>query len=229
MDSDNSLGQIETTVDPVGGKRIYGYYLGGQLESVTQSSGKIEHYDYDRNGNIIKVTDGLGNSTVLDYDCMDRVKTITDPLGNSKQFLYDAIGNITAITDENGNTTKYCYSPTGDLLEVTDALGYSTRYGYDNAKRLTRMEQYRLLDETYADLKQIELQVTSWKRNRRGDITEIHTPLGEVSKYCYDAMGNVTTKTDEDGLETLYEDISCKGRKSKPSNTEKAAGSSVAV
>ncbi|MDR2569883.1 MAG: hypothetical protein LBD23_06245, partial [Oscillospiraceae bacterium] len=164
-----------------------------------------EQYDYDKNGNIIKVTDVLGSVTTVSYDCLDRIKTITNALGHTKKFSYDALGNITSITDESDNETKYIYSSTGELIEVIDAMCHSTKYDYDKAGRMTRMEQYRVIDETYADLKQIELQVTTWERNKRGDIVKKTAPLDGESSYRYDALGNLISQTDEDGLETLYE------------------------
>ncbi|MDR0491454.1 MAG: DUF6531 domain-containing protein, partial [Oscillospiraceae bacterium] len=201
----NSLGLPETLTDPVGGKQEFSYYPGGLLKSITRPGGESEQYEYDKNGNIIKTTDGLGNITALAYDCMDRVVSITDPLGGMKRFGYDALGNITSITDENGNVTKYRFSPTGEIVEVVDALGHSVKYGYDRTGRLTKMEQYRLLDETYANMKEAELQVTMWKRGRKGEIIEECSPLESVTKYQYDAMGNLISKTDSDGTETLYE------------------------
>ena len=201
----NSLGLPETVTDPAGGKQVFSYYPGGQLASYTRPDGSKERYEYNKNGNVIKITDGLGNATALTYDCMDRVELITNPLGGTKRFAYDALGSITSFTDENGNTKKYSYSPTGELIEVTDALGNSVRYGYDATGQLTRMEQYRLLDDTFANLKEREFQENTWKRGRRGEIVEECSAFGDVKSYKYDAMGNLVSITDYDGIETLYE------------------------
>ncbi len=156
------------------------------------------------------------------------------------------MGNVTSVTDEKGNTTSYEYSLTGELVKVTDALGHSTLYGYDAAGRLAKMEQHRLIDESYADIMiadinnaiggttangdtvngaafniavsgiaannenksvsgiRLKLLTTSWHRNLRGDVTEVHNPLGGVSRYAYDASGNMISRIDEDGHETLY-------------------------
>jgi RHS repeat-associated protein len=84
-------------------------------------------------------------------------------------------------------------------------MGHSTKYGYDNVGRMTRMEQYRVIDETYAEIKQIEMQVTTWERNKRGDILKKTAPLDGESSYRYDPLGNLISQTDEEGLETLYE------------------------
>ena len=200
-----SLGQIESITDAIGGVTKYGYYPGGKLKAVTRPGGESESYGYDKNGNIVKITDNADNTTSIVYNCLDRIVKTTNPLGHSKCFDYDAMGNITGITDENGNTTKYMYSPTGELVEVIDAMGHSTKYSYDKVGQMTKMEQYRVIDDTYADLKQIELQVTTWERNRRGDVIKKSTPLGGESTYKYDSLGDLVSRIDEDGLETLYE------------------------
>ena len=44
---------------------------------------------------------------------------------------------------------------TSEILGLLDALGHSTKYSYDKLGQMTKMEQYRTIDETLADLKQI--------------------------------------------------------------------------
>ena len=200
-----SLGQIETIIDALNGVTRHSYYPGGKLKSVTRPGGEIESYVYDKNGNAIEITDASGGVTKVSYDSLDRINTITNALGHTKQFRYDALGNIVGITDENGSKTDYKYSPTGELIEVVDAMGHSTKYSYDKSGRMTKMEQYRVIDETYADLKQIEMQITAWERNKRGEVIRKSTPLGGESHYRYDALGNLISIIDEDKLETLYE------------------------
>jgi len=200
-----SLGQITSVTNPNGDKTMYSYYPGGKVQSVVVPGGESQHHEYDRNGNTIAVTDALGARTQIKYDQLDRAVETIDPIGYSKKFSYDALGNITGITDEKGNLTQYKYSALGDVIEVIDANGHSTKYGYDAARRLTKLEQIRLLDATLADLTQLELQVTAYKHNKKGEVVEVTSPLGSVVKFAYDGVGNLTSKLDEDGLETLYE------------------------
>jgi len=200
-----SLGQIESVTDPSGNQTTYSYYHGGKVKSVTLPSGESESYEYDKNGNRISITDALGARTELKYDQLDRVVETVDPLGHSKKFSYDALGNITGITDENGNLTQYKYSALGDVIEVIDASGHSTKYGYDAARRLTKLEQFRMIDGIVAGIKIPEYQITTYKRNKKGEVIEVKSPLGTIVKFGYNAIGNLTSKLDEDGLETLYE------------------------
>jgi len=164
------------------------------LKSVNLPCGESETYEHDLNGNVIRITDSLGNATNRVYDSLERVIEVINPQGHSKHFAYDAVGNITQVTDENGNVTQYKYSALGDVVEVIDAAGSSTKYSYDAMRRLTGL---MLMGD--------EVQVTTYKRNNKGEVVEVISPLGDVVKYGYDQVGNVTSKLDEDNLETLYD------------------------
>ena len=185
------LGNIETITNAKGDKQTRTYYPGGKLKSIILPCGESETYEWDKNGNVVKVTDALGNATRIKYDSLDRVIEIINPLGHSKKFKYDAVGNITHMTDENGHTTQYKYSPLSDVIEVIDPTGHSTYYAYDKMRRLTEFKQ---LD-----------QITTYKRNKKGEVIEVVSPLGDVVKYGLDKLGNVISKLDEDGFETLYD------------------------
>lgn len=200
-----ALGQVESVTNANGDKQLYSYYPGGKLRSTVLPCGESETYGYDKVGNMTKITDALGNETSLIYDCLDRVTEIINPLGHSKKFRYDAVGNITFVVDEKGHQTQYKYSALGDIVEAIDAAGHSTKYDYDGASRLTKVEQYRLIDDTFAGIKRPEFQVTTYERNKKGEVVSLQSPLGKIVKLGYDGVGNVTSKLDEDGLETLYE------------------------
>ena len=230
------LRQIETIENAKGHIQTYNYYPGGRLKSITMPAADentpnaaTQTYEYNKNGQVSKVTDAMGNTTTIIYDSLDRVIETINPLGHSKHFTYDAIGNITSTTDENGNTTQYKYSALGDVTEVIDAMGHSTKYSYDAVRRLTKLEQYRLIDDTLAASKGAEdaqsttvapsanptqaaipaqareYQITTYKRNKKGEVIEVTSPLGDIVAYTYDKTGKVTSKLDEDGLTTLYD------------------------
>jgi len=199
------LGRIKSVTNPAGGKIMYSYYPGGKVKTVTMPSGESESYEYDKNGNVVSVTNAMGAQTQLKYDQLDRVIETVDPLGHSKKFSYDALGNITGTTDEKGNLTQYKYSLLGDVIEIIDAKGHSTKFGYDAMRRLTKFEQFRMIEGNIAGMKMSEYQITTYERNKNGEVVEVKSPLGKVVKLGYNAIGNLTSKLDEDGLETLYE------------------------
>jgi len=201
----NSIGQPENIINPNGEVLAYSYYPGGRIKSVTAPSGESESYEYDKSGNIKKIKDAHGNETNLVYDCLGRLIESINPLGHSKKFAYDAVGHMTHATDENGNTTQYKYSLMGNVVEVIDAAGHSTKFGYDNVGRLTRQEQSRIIEDAFSGAKVQEHQITTYERNKNGQVVAVTSPLGDVIKYAYNKAGSITSKWDEEGLETLYD------------------------
>jgi len=189
-----ALGKIESVTNAKNERISYSYYPGGLLKSVVLPCGESETYEHDLNGNVVRVTDALGNATNLVYDSLDRVIEVINPLKHSRKFAYDAVNNITQVTDENGNITQYKHSALGDVVEVIDAAGNSTKYSYDAMRRMTCLQ---LIGD--------QVQVTTYKRNKKGEVIEVISPLGDVVKYGYGQVGNITSKLDEDNLETLYD------------------------
>jgi RHS repeat-associated protein len=196
------LGQIECIEDTIGMKREFEYHPGGRLKSRSMG-GVTEYFGYDANGNITTITDGGGNVTRLVYDCLDRVAQITDTLGQVRQYAYDAVGNVTTITDANGNVTNYSYSPLGNVTAVVDAMGNETRYTYDQSGRLLSVLQPCSPNET-GNVTTQEERVTTYTRNRRGDVISFISPLGSEERFGYDHNGRVVSRLDADGHETLY-------------------------
>ena len=207
------LGKIETVTNANGDTMAYTYYPGGLIKSVSLPCGETESYEYNKTGNVTKVTDTLGNATAMVYDSLGRVVETVNPLGFSKKFAYDAVGNITGVTDENGNTTQYKYSAVGDVVEVIDPAGNSTKYSYDQMSRLTSLELSNSRPHCERLAKQSQ-QITIYERNKKGEVIAVTSPLGDIVKYIYDKIGNVVSKLDEDGLETLY-DYNLAGKISK--------------
>ena len=200
-----SLGQRESITNANGERMIFSYYPGGRLKSSRLPTGETEIFEYDQNGNISKVTDTAGGITILEYDCLNRVIKSTNAIGMSKKFAYDAMGNITQFTDENGNMTEYKYSPIGDIVEVVDATGHSTKYNYDNMSRLTKTEQACIINDPNVGLNNHhDYLITTYERNKKGDIVAITSPMGDIVKYDYDKLGRMIRHIDEDGFETLY-------------------------
>jgi len=114
------------------------------------------------------------------------------------------MGRVTSVTDANGGIKRYRYSALGTLLEVIDANGHSTHYSYDAARRLTRIEQARMIDSDYGDIVEAETQRTIYEYNKRGNVTAIRDAMGKTLRYAYDANGRVIAKHDAEDFETAY-------------------------
>jgi RHS repeat-associated protein len=198
------LGQVHFVINQKGDELRYEYYPGGRLKSVSMPGGEAQHYIWNNNGKVAQRTDALGNATKMAYDALGRVIEVCNPLGGIRRFGYDPMGRLTMATDANGNTTRYRYSPLGMLIEVIDATGQSTHYGYDAARRLTAVEQTRIIDPALGDIMEAEQQLTRYEYNRRGDVTAVYAPMGKTERYAYDRDGRLVSKQDADGFETNF-------------------------
>jgi RHS repeat-associated protein len=198
------LGQVQRVINHLGEELRYEYYPGGRLKSIEGPQGETQHYVWDLNGNVTERMDAFGNVTKMAYDALGRVIEMRDPLGGVKTFSYDAMGRVSSRTDANGNTTRYRYSPLGSLIEVIDATGHSTRYSYDGARRLTSVEQARMIDPELGEIHEAEQQLTTYEYNRRGDITAVRSPLDATVRYTYNADGRVIVRQDEEGFESSF-------------------------
>jgi len=190
-----ALGKAETITNANGDTVTYDYYPGGLVKSVTLPNGQTETYTHDPNGNVVSITDHEGNVTKLEYDALNRTTKSTNALGYSRSYTYDHAGKTSSITDENGNTTYYKHNALGSLIEVTDANGHKTEYGYTAVQQLAELKQYNALGKP---------QITTYEHNSRGEVVTVTNPLGDVVRRTYDAVGNLTSKLDEDSHETLY-------------------------
>ena len=200
-----SLGQTEKVINAKGECLTYEYYPGGRLKSVVGPCGETEHYEYDKTGNLVKISDSDGNETRLVYDILDRVVESINPLGHSKKFIYNVAGHMTHVINENGHTTQYKYSAIGNVVEVIDATGHSTKFDYDNMGRMTKHMQHRILNDAHSGARHTESQITTYERNRNGQVVAVTSPIGDVLEYVYDKAGRITSYKDEEGLETLYD------------------------
>jgi len=189
-----------------------------KLKGVIYPDGTKESYEYDANGNLIKNTNKSGFVLNYVYDCLDRIIEIQGSEGERKSYTYDAVGNVRTMTDALGNTTRYEYSPTGKLMKVIDAVGNEVEYGYDVCDRLIEIRQYgETIDKDQQQVIDEELQyvqkrnednrkcqITTYQRDKAGQVEVIRNALGEEEFYQYDKEGHLIRKQDRDEYVTEY-------------------------
>ena len=69
----NSLGQLETTINPEGYETSYTYTDGGRVYTITDPNGNVTTNYYDGAGRLSRVVNPLGHSRSMDYDSLGRV------------------------------------------------------------------------------------------------------------------------------------------------------------
>jgi RHS repeat-associated protein len=194
-----------------------------QLASVTKpdpdGSGPlpapITTYTYDAAGNKASENDPDNHTTNYTYDADNRLASQTDALGNETTYTYDGDGNLLTTVDPRGNvtgcgcasqyTTTNTYDDMGNLLSTTDPLGNETTYTYDGDGNQQNTVDPRGNTTSCQNTQGCPAQHTTAKLYYpSGLLEQVTAPDGGVTKYTYDADGNMLTRTDANNHTTTY-------------------------
>ncbi|MGW6792421.1 DUF6531 domain-containing protein [Streptomyces chartreusis] len=223
-------GRLASETDAAGNKTSYTYDKVGRLLTTVSPRGNVTGadpaaytttYTYDAAGNRTKVTGPTGAFTTTTYDAINRPLVVTDPEGNTTGYTYDANHNVTKITDAKGKTVTSAFDKNNRLTSSTNQLTKTTAYGYDadgnllsRTSPLGSKESWTYDDDgrqatavdprgnaTGADPAQY---TTTYDYDPAGNLTSVTDPLGGVTSTAYDAVGNVTKRTDANKRATTY-------------------------
>ncbi|MES2937303.1 MAG: DUF2235 domain-containing protein [Pseudomonadota bacterium] len=141
------------------------------LDRVTQRA-------FDAAGQLVYTVDAAGYVRETQYDGVGRTrKTILhdDPAMRTESYAYDAAGRLLASTDALGFTETFSYNAIGDKLSFTNRNGATWSYDHDAAGRLVQ--------ETSPEVQ----------------CTTVGPPTSIVTRLAYDALGNLTARTEAAG------------------------------
>ncbi|MEO3943956.1 RHS repeat-associated core domain-containing protein [Gorillibacterium sp. CAU 1737] len=140
----------------------------------------------------VTLTDEEGYSQKLSYDIREQlVKQEVTPDRTkfyTTQYDYDYVGNLISSTDAKGHTTRLEYNHQGKVIKETDALGYVTTrtYNTEGNPLLIQEATGKITEYGYDTLG----RQTSQKLYQQGTNDYFY------SNATYDAVGNVTLKTE---------------------------------
>jgi YD repeat-containing protein len=191
----DSVGNLLTRQKPDGATIEYVYDTRNRRTETRYPDGTRETATYDAAGRII----AMGNATTSEtktYDARGLLLTVTDQHMGAISYAYDAVGNRTSVTDPDGGIQRFVYDELNRLSSVTDPTGGVTSYQYDELNRpiRTTLPNGVTTSRGYDD------------DNRLQQVRTVD-PVGTVLAlfdYTYDAVGNRTTMTEEDGGTTSY-------------------------
>lgn len=171
----------------------YDYDDKGNLTSAKDKLGHEYRYEYNANGTLKKMTDPRGHVTAYEYDSRGQQTKITPPSPlKPMSFAYDALSRMTTMVDGNAKKTTFTYDVLDRVTKITYADGSSISYGYDlNGNLASRQDsQSGKVNFTYDSLNRV--------------VKETPPSTTGVITYAYDAVGNLTTVSDESKT-TSYE------------------------
>lgn len=158
----------------------------GRVTAFQDWTGRKVQYQYDEAGRLVSVIDPLGRVTQYQYDQKDRLIGVIDPAGqNVLGVQYNDLNKVVAQTDVLGRTINLTYDENNRTLTASDGATQN-RFVYD--------DKARMVEEIDALNKFIKYTYNIWLSPET-----ITDKRGNVTRYQYDARGNVTKTTAPDG------------------------------
>ena len=153
-------------------------------------------YGYDKVGNLKSVTDGNSNITSYDYDVLNRLVLATDALDGTVATTYDALGNILTRQDQLGRVIYFEYDRLNRLTRESDAIANGSTDAADIAAvfgdedQIFTVFRYDLVGNLISETDKNHNE-TTYSYDDLDRRTEESNALGHVTKYEYDAVGNL--------------------------------------
>ncbi|CAL9366170.1 hypothetical protein SUDANB151_00754 [Streptomyces sp. enrichment culture] len=214
----------------------YAYTTGeGQAgtTTVTDPAGHATKYEHQADGEITKVTDALGKTRERTYDANLNLETAIDAMGvggepgNVTAYGWDARSNLSSLKLPTGATaslTGYQSIAGADVPgKLTSADGVEVTYSYDAAGNTTketvagadggtRTFTYNPADPTCGGfegqrctVEDARGKVTKFSYDAKGNLTKVTPPSPQgVTSYTYDNAGRVKTTTDGRGTTVTF-------------------------
>lgn len=137
---------------------------------------------YERTmGYLIWSTDGRGYTTEHTFDLLGRKTGIVFPDDDEGELNWDPL--TTSLNRDNNPKTLIDYNDETLLVTETKASGLITEYQFDNLMRLKTISK---LDGE---------NLTTFKYDSWGNITNFINPNKVATTYTYDALGQITSET----------------------------------
>ena len=169
----------------------------GRLTSITEPDGPSENFTYNSSGDLTNVTMPGGWATTFTYNSSNELAAVNEPGGRTITFAYDSSRDLTSATMPDGSVHTFTYDPLGRML--SDSLGnQSTTYTYDAQGALSSASDGfgRTMGLVPWSIDGLQ---TSPAISTDQDVAAWTDPLGRVTTYTLDSLGQPTEIQTPDG------------------------------
>ena len=196
----------------------YAYDACGRMTEVQDPGGNILHtYEYNGHGQILREVDGEGKEVIYTYNDLgwkirEQIKVQeTDPaLYRVIAYTYDSQGNkveeaygqqeVERDGEPDGwHRIHFSYDKNNHLNVVKDDFGAKMRYDYDCLGNVT-LEERAIADGVHSVI-HYAYNKNGWLVQRTEEIQGNGPVQAAVTRYAYDANGNLTKITTPKGSE----------------------------
>lgn len=196
----------------------YAYDACGRMTEVQDPEGNILHtYEYNGHGQILREVDGEGKEVIYTYNDLgwkirEQIKVQeTDPaLYRVIAYTYDSQGNkveeaygqqeVERDGEPDGwHRIHFSYDKNNHLNVVKDDFGAKMRYDYDCLGNVT-LEERAIADGVHSVI-HYAYNKNGWLVQRTEEIQGNGPVQAAVTRYAYDANGNLTKITTPKGSE----------------------------
>ena len=212
-----AAGELQTIIDPVGGKSSFEYDDAGRPIRQVDAAGAVSTVAYDRAGRVTTQANGAGQKLTTEYTKAGLVARTKSPTGTTT-FEYDAAGRPVAMSDSQG-ATGWRYDKLGRMTSETSTTNRRTKLAYDAAGRVEQMvlPDGEFVDYSYDLLGRMTSQNTAW-----GDLGYEWTPDSLLSGI---SRGNgvhtsITSDAADRTTEVLHTEPAPKTKKKKEPKPE---------
>ncbi len=174
-------------------------------------------FQYDATGRIQQITDPINRTVQYGYNAAGYLETATDPAGGITRYTYDVSGNLLAIVDPRGITyLTNEYDAAGRVIRQTLADGGVSTASYDtfgttitattvtDPRGKTNTSRFNAQGYTANSTDAVGQPIRK-TLDQHNQVVEFRDSLNRVTKYTYDANGNVTSLLDAQGNAALFE------------------------
>jgi RHS repeat-associated protein len=190
--SGNGINQLWKIITPAGQTHTYSYGSDKRLTSINYNpAGGSEYFSW-LNGNLRTHTDLRGLTRTFTHDKLNRVTQIDYSSGGSDKYYYTTDGtttgskwlDLTRYEDRLGKIWKYAYNGIRQKTSETNPLNRTWTYGYCGCGAL---------DSVTDPLSNTTSYTYDYQGNRTG---VVHPGSGGSITFAYDALGQMTSRTD---------------------------------
>ncbi len=186
-------GDLATATDARGNTANFAYDAYGNLSQITDALRNVTQISYDVRSQAVRQVDALGRATLIDYDALGRVVRRTLPKADGESvppaetMSHDDVARTVTATDVNGHIAVTTSDRDGRPVQVENGAGGIKVFQYDPAGN-------KILESTFGDAA-TPRQDTTFDYTDAGRLLRRTEPLGRVTEYEYDGVGNTLKDT----------------------------------